>query len=106
MIADLDGRLLPFGWAKLGWCASSPGGRSRRARACPSWGVMPQYKNKSMGSVLALLTVGAVRSASLKLGMPVAEMSWVLESNHQTRHSIESIGGRVYKTYRVYNKPL
>ncbi|MSP77710.1 MAG: dATP pyrophosphohydrolase [Rhodospirillaceae bacterium] len=105
MIADLDGRLLPFGWAKLGWRILTKKNFSSGTRV-PFMGVMPQYKNKPMGSVLALLTVGAVRSASLKLRMPVTEMSWVLESNHQTRHSIESIGGRVYKTYRMYEKPL
>jgi hypothetical protein len=69
-------------------------------------GVRPEYKNKPMGSVLALLTVGAVRDASLKLHMPVSEMSWVLETNTQTCHSIEDIGGRVYKTYRMYEKAL
>ena len=57
-----------------------------------------------MGSVLALLTVGAVREASLKLRMPICEMSWVLENNTQTRHSIEDIGGRAYKTYRNVRK--
>jgi hypothetical protein len=69
-------------------------------------GVMPEYKNKPMGSVLALLTVGAVRDASLKLRMPICEMSWVLETNTQTCHSIEDIGGRVYKTYRMYERTL
>ena len=72
----------------------------------PFMGVMPEYKNKPMGSVLALLTVGAVRDASLKLRMPICEMSWVLESNTQTRHSIQDIGGRVYKTYRIYEKVI
>jgi hypothetical protein len=33
-------------------------------------------------------------------------MSWVLENNSQTRHSIEEIGGTVYKTYRMYEKAL
>jgi hypothetical protein len=59
-----------------------------------------------VGSVLALLTVGAMRRESLRLGFPVCEMSWVLESNSQTRHSIEQIGGKVYKTYRMYEKAI
>ena len=69
-------------------------------------GVLPEFKNKPMGSILALLTMGRVREMSLKLRMPVCEMSWVLENNAQTRHSIEEIGGRVYKTYRMYEKAL
>ncbi|MBL8642669.1 MAG: dATP pyrophosphohydrolase, partial [Rhodospirillaceae bacterium] len=58
------------------------------------------------GSVLALLTVGAVRRESIRLGFPICEMSWVLETNPQTRHSIEDIGGRIYKTYRMYEKAV
>ena len=105
MIRDLKGKLFPFGWVKLLW-------RLLTIRSFVSgtrvvfMGVRPEYKNKPMGSVLALLTVGAVRDAQLKLRMPVSEMSWVLETNTQTCHSIEDIGGRVYKTYRMYEKAL
>jgi hypothetical protein len=105
MIRDLNGKLFPFGWAKLLWRVLTRRSFVSGTRVI-LMGVMPEYKNKPMGSVLALLTVGAVRDASLKLRMPVCEMSWVLESNTQTRHSIEDIGGRVYKTYRMYERPL
>ena len=105
LIKDLHGKLVPFGWVKLVWRLLT-----RRSFAAGTrvllMGVMPEYKNKPMGSMLALLTVRAVRDASLKLRMPVCEMSWVLESNTQTCHSIEEIGGRVYKTYRMYEKAL
>jgi hypothetical protein len=33
-------------------------------------------------------------------------MSWILEDNDGMRNIIESIGGEVYKRYRVYRKPL
>jgi len=105
IIGDLKGRLAPFGWAKLLWRLLTRRSFVSGTRV-PLMGVMPEYKNKPLGSLLALLTVGAVREASLKLRMPVCEMSWVLESNTQTRHSIEEIGGRVYKTYRMYEKAL
>ena len=105
IIRDLKGKLLPFGWAKLTWRLLT-----RRSFLSGSrvilMGVTPEYKNKPMGSQLALLTVGAVRDASLKLAMPICEMSWVLETNTQTCHSIEDIGGRVYKTYRMYERAL
>jgi hypothetical protein len=105
MIRDLKGKLFPFGWVKLLWRLLT-----RRTYVSGTrviyMGVRPEYKNKPMGSVLALLTVGAVREAQLKLRMPVAEMSWVLETNTQTCHSIEDIGGRVYKTYRMFEKAL
>jgi hypothetical protein len=101
----LNGKLWPTGWAKAVWRVLTRRTFCSGTRV-PFMGVMPEYKNKPMGSVLALLTVGAVREASLKLGMPVCEMSWVLENNSQTRHSIEDIGGRVYKTYRMYERAV
>ncbi len=105
MTRDLRGKLFPFGWAKLIWRLLTRRSFVSGTRV-PLMGVMPDYKNKPMGSMLALLTVGAMRDASLKMGMPVCEMSWVLETNTQTCHSIEDIGGRVYKTYRMYEKAL
>jgi GNAT superfamily N-acetyltransferase len=105
MIRDFKGRLFPFNIFKLLW-------RLLRRKSFVSgtrvllMGVMPEYKNKPLGSMLALATVGAVRDASLRLRMPVCEMSWVLETNTQTCHSIEDIGGRVYKTYRMFERAL
>ena len=37
--------------------------------------------------------------------MPVCEMSWVLETNTQTCHSIEEIGGRVCKMPTAHVRP-
>ena len=105
IIKDLNGTLWPFNWAKFGWRMLTRKSYVSGTRV-PFMGVMPEYKNKTVGSVLALLTVGAVRRESLRLGFPVCEMSWVLDSNSQTRHSIETIGGKVYKTYRMYEKAI
>jgi len=105
MIRDFKGKLFPFNWVKLLWRVLTRRSFVSGTRVI-YMGVRPEYKNKPMGSVLALLTVGAVRDAQLKLRMPVTEMSWVLETNTQTCHSIEDIGGRVYKTYRMYDKAL
>ena len=105
MTRDLKGSLFPFGWAKLVWRLLTRRSFLSGTRVI-LMGVTPEYKNKPMGSQLALLTVGAVREASLKLGMPICEMSWVLETNTQTCHSIEDIGGRVYKTYRMFERAL
>ena len=34
------------------------------------------------------------------------EGSWILETNTVMNQTIEHLGGKVYKTYRVYEKPL
>lgn len=105
MLADLAGHIWPTGWAKLAWRLLTRRTWSSGTRV-PLMGVAPRFKNKPLGSVLALMVMGEVRRESLKLNMPVCEMSWVLEDNNQTRHSLETIGGRIYKTYRVYEKAL
>ncbi len=105
MIADLGGSLWPKGWMKLIWRVLTRRSWSSGTRV-PLMGVAPRFKNKPLGSVLALMVMGAIRTESLKLNLPICEMSWVLEDNTQTRHSLETIGARVYKTYRVYEKSL
>lgn len=105
MIRDLGGTLWPMGWMKLAWRVLTRRNWSSGTRV-PLMGVAPRFKNKPLGSVLGWMVMGAIRRESLKLNMPVCEMSWVLEDNTQTRHSLETIGSRVYKTYRMYEKAL
>ncbi len=105
MIADLGGRPTLKSWAKLAWRVLTKKSWSSRTRV-PLMGVAPRFKNKFLGSVLALMVIGPIVRESLKLNLPVCEMSWVLEDNGPTRHSIETINGRVYKTYRVYEKAI
>jgi hypothetical protein len=57
-------------------------------------------------AAIILKRVGAVRDASLKLRMPVCEMSWILETNARTCRLVEAIGGRIYKTYRIYERAI
>jgi GNAT superfamily N-acetyltransferase len=105
MIRDLGDTLWPMGWMKLAWGVLTRRTWSSGTRV-PLMGVAPRFKNKPLGSVLGFMVMDAIRRESLKLNMPVCEMSWVLEDNTQTRHSLETIGGRVYKTYRMYEKAL
>ena len=45
-----------------------------------------------------------------KAGMPAGyqhgEMSWILENNMMMNRDIQTLGGQVYKTYRMMEKPL
>ncbi|MGH6914094.1 MAG: N-acetyltransferase, partial [Geminicoccales bacterium] len=102
-IADLGGRLLPLGWAKLLWRLKVQGTRSARM---PLMGVRKQYQGTPRGAALALGVIEAVRSWHAAHGAREAELSWVLEDNRPTRDIIELVGGRPYKTYRVYEKAL
>lgn len=44
--------------------------------------------------------------AAVKRGYKYAEMSWILESNLMMNRDTQFMGGKVYKTYRVYDKAL
>ncbi|MBN1658010.1 MAG: N-acetyltransferase [Anaerolineae bacterium] len=65
-------------------------------------GVIPEYR--ALG-IDALFYVETARSAFQK-GYEWCEMSWILESNDMMNRIIERLGGTIYKTYRVYEKPL
>jgi hypothetical protein len=102
-IADLGGRLLPFGWAKLLWRLKVRGTRSARM---PLMGVRKQYQGTAKGAALALGVIEAVRGWHAEHGAQEAELSWVVEDNRPTHEIIAMVGGRPYKTYRVYEKSL
>ena len=65
-------------------------------------GVVPEYRALGIDS---LFYVETARSAFAK-GYEYCEMSWILESNDMMNRIIERLGGEIYKTYRVYEKPL
>lgn len=92
-LRHVGGRLFPFGLFKLLWFKR----RIRRIRVV-LLGVLSEYRS---APVAAGLYAALIREA-LRLGYREAECSWVLEDNLLMRRSIESLGGAVYKIYRVY----
>lgn len=102
-IADLNGRLLPFGWMKLLWRVRV---RTTRTGRLPLMGVRKQYHATPLGAVLALAVIEALRVAQGKAGMEEGELSWILEDNLPMRRMIEQYGGVAYKTYRLYERNL
>jgi GNAT superfamily N-acetyltransferase len=102
-ISDLDGKVLPFGWAKLAWRLLA---RPPRSVRIPLMGVRQHYQGTAIGSALALSVIDAVRSYHLSRGTTRAELSWILEDNLPMRRMIEALGGVAYKTYRIYEKSL
>ncbi len=104
LIADLHGRLVPFGWAKLAW-------RVRRRRfpcvRVPLMGVRKRYQNRPSGAFMALLLIAQHRVEwRRRHGMLRGELSWILEDNESMKGIADSIVGVHYKTYRIYEKAL
>jgi len=102
-VMDLDGRLLPFGWAKLIWRLKVNFPKSARVVLM---GVRQKYQNTRFGPALAYMIINAVMEAGKAKGLERVEMSWVLDHNHGVRNIIESIGGQITKRYRLYEKEL
>jgi len=103
VIRDLNGRLLPFGWLKMLWRLKVKYPKSARI---PLMGVRCRYHGSMMGAALAFGMIADARQPALKRGIKEVELSWILEDNMRMRSIIESLGGRVYKTYRIYSKEL
>ncbi|HMP83743.1 MAG TPA: GNAT family N-acetyltransferase [Verrucomicrobiota bacterium] len=60
--------------------------------------------HRGRGIEAAMLAEGL--RTGFKLGFQGIEASWILEDNTAVQRVIELFGGKVYKTYRVYERPL
>jgi hypothetical protein len=103
VISDLDGRLLPFGWAKLIWRLKV---RSPNSGRICLMGVRREFQHTRLGPGLAFLVIDGLEEPARRRGIERVEMSWVLESNQATRNIIEKVSGRITKRYRMYRKEL
>ena len=65
-------------------------------------GVNQAFRKKGIEGLLYLETC----KRGIKRGYPKAECSWILENNPLMQHGIEAMGGKRYKTYRVYEMPI
>jgi len=74
----------------------------------PTWvraltlGVKAKYRNRGIEAVM--LSEGF--AAAAKLGARDIESSWILEDNAMMRRLLEVFGGKVYKTYRLYDRDI
>lgn len=102
-IAGLGGKLLPFGWAKLAWHLLA---RPPQSVRMPLMGLRRKYHGSPLGAALSMAAISRVYDYHVKRGTRRAELSWILEDNMPMRRMIELMGGKPYKTYRVYQKPI
>lgn len=102
-IRGLGGRLFPTGWLKLLWRLKV---RYPGTARVPLMGVRRRFQRTRLGPGLAFLVIDAVRAQLHRRGAKQIELSWILEDNAGMRSIIESIGGRAYKRYRVYERQL
>jgi GNAT superfamily N-acetyltransferase len=65
--------------------------------------VLEAYRRRGVAELLILRTLDYGKNV---LHYDCAELGWTLEDNKMITRTIESVGGRRYKTYRVYEKTI
>ena len=104
MIADLNGKLFPFGWAKLLWRLRKP--RTRRARV-PLMGVAKKLHGTRLASQLAFMLIEFTRRDCVgKFGIKIGEFGWILEDNKGMLSIAQLPGAVVNHRYRIFEKVL
>lgn len=101
-IHDLGGSLFPFGWAKLLWRLKV---RKPKTGRLMILGVKREYRTRHY-LALAYLLCDEVYRGARKSGYHRCEFSWTLEDNTAVNTIIRNVGCEIYKTYRIYEKPL
>lgn len=101
---DLNGRLFPFGWAKLLWRLRHP--RTRRLRV-PLMGVAKKLHNSRIATLLAFMMIEYTRrDAVANYGASHGEFGWILEDNKGMLSIAQLPGANINHRYRVYEKTL
>jgi GNAT superfamily N-acetyltransferase len=96
-LAHMNGRLLPFGWAKFLYYRR----KIDRLRVF-ALGVKPEYQHLG---IAAAFYVEHLKTANPD-GIWWGEMGWILETNEAMNRAMEGMGGKVVRRYRIYDKPL
>ena len=97
VLVHMNGRLLPFGWAKALYYK----GKIDRVRVF-ALGVKQEYQHTGIGAKLYEMHYDAAERTNQKKG----ETGWILETNRSMNRAMERMGGRIVRTYRVFEKPL
>lgn len=101
---DLDGRLFPFGWAKLLWRLRRPRVKTIRV---PLMGIRKELQGHRVASLMAFQMIEYIRREAVpNYGGEIGEIGWILDDNGPMRSIADAIGSTVNRTYRVFEKPL
>jgi GNAT superfamily N-acetyltransferase len=92
-----SGRLLPFGIFKLLYHR-----RTINQVRVMAMGIRHKYRGLGIDALFYHRTFRYAETRGCQRG----ECSWILEDNHAMRAAMEKMGGEVYKTYRLYDRPV
>jgi hypothetical protein len=96
-IAPTRGRLLPLGWLRFLLAT-----RNIKTVRVLTLGIAKEYRMRGIQSIMMADSLRFL----LKKGYTGAEVSWLLEDNELVIGAVKLWGGKLYKTYRIYEKSL
>lgn len=101
---DLDGRLFPFGWAKLLLRLRKK--QVQRMRV-PLMGVRSKLQGTRTASLLAFMMIEYIRRDSCaEFGSTRGEIGWILDDNQPMISIAEAIDSCISRTYHIFEKDL
>jgi hypothetical protein len=103
LIADMKGKLGPLGLPKLVWRLKVVGPHSARLIIL---GIRKKFRGHRKYAALSAYLYSKMNAAGKRLGIRSGELSWTLEDNGPVNTGIKLMGGKIYKTYRIYEKGL
>jgi hypothetical protein len=102
-IHDLDGKLFPFGLAKLLYRVKVKRPKSAMLRIL---GIKKEFRNKKRYGGLSAAMYVEIAKRGQAAGYEWGELGWTLEDNRPVNLGIKMMGGEIYKRYRIYEKSL
>ncbi len=103
LVRDLDGKLFPFGLAKLLWRLKVQGPKTARVIIL---GIRKKWRHVRKYAGLSIYLYAELNESGKKIGMTGGELGWTLEDNGAVNAGIRVMGGKLYKKYRVFTKTL
>jgi hypothetical protein len=103
MIGDLHGKLLPLGLPKLLYRLKVQGPKTARLVIL---GIRKKFRNVRKYAGMSVFLFGELHESGKRIGIQWGELGWTLEDNAPVNTAIKLMGGKMYKRYRVYDRPL
>jgi ribosomal protein S18 acetylase RimI-like enzyme len=96
ILKKTNGRMLPFGWAKLLF-----GAKKLRDYRLFGLAVHPKWQGRGLDSIMYINLYKHLVDKKIRM-----EANYILEDNYRIKNALEKLGMKYIKTYRIYDKPL
>ena len=96
ILKKINGKMLPFGWAKLLF-----GAKKLRDYRLFGLAVHPDYHRMGLDALMYINLYNHLKRKNIRM-----EANYILEDNLYIKNALEKLGMQYLKTYRIYDKAL